>query len=87
MVQEFAQQDEQDVLDHWEDTVDAEEETQTEEKAAKQHEQEDRTVTGKKTENAIQKGRTKSVYFAATKEQKLSLAQASKQPIRAQNIA
>eukprot|EP00957_Ditylum_brightwellii_P127674 9736553-Ditylum_brightwellii.AAC.1 len=32
-VQDFAQQDEQDVLDHWEDAVDAEEETPAEKKA------------------------------------------------------
>eukprot|EP00957_Ditylum_brightwellii_P068939 5232597-Ditylum_brightwellii.AAC.1 len=33
MVQDFEQKDEQDVLDHWEDAVDAKEETQAEEKA------------------------------------------------------
>eukprot|EP00957_Ditylum_brightwellii_P032283 2445872-Ditylum_brightwellii.AAC.1 len=43
MVENFAQQDEQEVLDHWEDAVDAEDKTPTEEKEDDQHKQEDRT--------------------------------------------
>eukprot|EP00957_Ditylum_brightwellii_P177579 13526299-Ditylum_brightwellii.AAC.1 len=62
MVQDFEQKGEQDVLDHWEDTVDAEEEIQAEEKAVEQHKKEAMTDMGEKAENATQKGLKISVF-------------------------